>query len=172
MSLLEKISPFRVAADPKDIMGTNGLFVETKASRVLGSGLGEFASLSKPINEEVALRNAVQKYLVEQTRSGIPIIFHAAACHGMLAPEANSFPAPIGIGCSWDENLVERIYTTVGAEMRARGVQQALAPLLDICRDPRLGRTDETLGEDPFLNGRMGVAMVNGLQGREPGTYR
>ena len=168
MTLEEKIAQLRVAADPKDITDTNGVFDATKASLVFSNGLGEFASLLKPIDEEVALRNAVQKYLLEKTRLGIPIIFHAEACHGMLSPEANSFPVPIGIACSWDEDLVERIYTTVGAEMRARGVQQALAPILDICRDPRWGRTDETLGEDPFLNGRIGVAMVNGLQGHDP----
>lgn len=168
MTLEEKVAQLRVAADPKLITNTNGVFDETRAAGVLGGGLGEFAALVKPIAEEVALRNAVQQYLLTKTRLGIPIIFHAEACHGMLAPEANSFPVPIGIAGSWDEALVERIYTTVGAEMRARGVQQALAPILDICRDPRWGRTDETLGEDPFLNGRMGVAMVQGLQGRDP----
>lgn len=168
MTLEEKIAQLRVAADPNDIADTNGKFSEAKAGLVLSNGLGEFASLLKPINEEVALRNAVQKYVLEKTRLGIPVIFHAEACHGMLSPEANSFPVPIGIASSWDTDLVERVYTVVGAEMRSRGVQQALAPILDICRDPRWGRTDETLGEDPFLNGRMGVAMVNGLQGHDP----
>jgi beta-glucosidase len=168
MTLEERIAQLRVAADPNDIADTNGIFSEAKASRVLGNGLGEFASLLKPISEEVTLRNAVQNYVLEKTRLGIPVIFHAEACHGVLAPEANSFPVPIGIASSWDEDLVERIYSVVGAEMRFRGVQQALAPILDICRDPRWGRTDETLGEDPFFNGRMGVAMVNGLQGHDP----
>jgi beta-glucosidase len=168
MTLEEKIAQLRVAADPNDIADTNGIFFEVKASRVFGNGLGEFASLLKPISEEVALRNAAQKYVLEKTRLGIPVIFHAEACHGMLSPEANSFPVPLGIACSWDTDLVERVYTVVGAEMRSRGVQQSLAPILDICRDPRWGRTDETLGEDPFLNGRMGVAMVDGLQGHDP----
>ena len=168
MTLEEKIAQLCAAAEPKNITDTNGVFDEAKVRLVFGNGLGEFASLTKPISEEVALRNAVQKFILENTRLGIPIIFHGEACHGVLAPEANSFPVPIGIACTWDEDLVERIYTTVGAEMRARGMQQALAPILDICRDPRWGRTDETLGEDPFLNGRLGIAMVRGLQGRDP----
>ena len=168
MTLEEKIAQLRMDDKMTDIADTNGVLDEVKATNVFSNGLGEFASLLKPINEEVTLRNAAQKFVLEKTRLGIPVIFHGEACHGMLAPEASSFPVPLGIASSWDEELVERVYSTVGAEMRARGVQQALAPILDISRDPRWGRTDETMGEDPFLNGRLGVAMVHGLQGRDP----
>ena len=168
MTLEEKIAQLCAAADPKNITDTNGIFDEAKASLVFSNGLGEFASLTKSISEEVALRNAVQKFVLENTRLGIPVIFHAEGAHGYLSPEANSFPIPIGMACSWDEEMMERIYSVVSAEMRSRGVEQALTPVVDICRDPRWGRTDETLGEDPFLNGRLGIAMVRGLQGRDP----
>jgi beta-glucosidase len=76
---------------------------------------------------------------------------------------------PIGLACAWDPELTQRVYTVVAAEMRARGVSQALAPVLDICRDPRWGRTDETMGEDPYVNGQIGTAVVRGLQGSATG---
>ena len=167
MTLEEKVAQLRAMSDFKDIADTNGIFDAAKAAPVLGGGLGGFCSIQLPIAADVPLRNVVQKFMIEKTRLGIPLIFHAEACHGMLAPGANSFPVPIGIASSWDEVLVEQVYGVVGAEMRSRGVQQALAPILDICRDPRWGRTDETMGEDSWLNGRMGAAMVHGLQGRD-----
>jgi beta-glucosidase len=168
MTLEEKIAQLRADNRSNEVADAGGNFDPTKARLVFGAGLGGFGSLGRPIREEVAFRNAVQKFMRENTRLGIPLIFHAEGCHGYLSPAASSFPVPIGIAGSWDEELIERIYAAVGAEMRSRGVDQALTPVVDICRDPRWGRTDETLGEDPFLNGRLATAMVRGLQGRDP----
>ena len=100
----------------------------------------------------------------------IPAVFHDEACHGFKTIGATSFPVPIGLACSWDTGLFERVYSVVAAEMAARGVRHALAPVVDICRDPRWGRTDETLGEDPYLNGKLGAACVRGLQGSDNGS--
>lgn len=172
MTLKEKIAQLRSDNVLKDIADENGKFDAVKAQKVFANGLGEFGSLGLSIEAEVELRNAAQKFVREQTRLGIPLIFHAEGSHGYLSLDANSFPVPIGLACSWDEDLIERIYSHVGAEMRSRGVQQALAPVVDLCRDPRWGRTDETLGEDPFLNGRLGVAMVRGFQGRDSQSIR
>ena len=168
MTLEEKTAQLRTAWELEAITDTNNNFDPQKAEKILRDGLGGFGPVRLHIAQEVEFRNAAQKFVLEKTRLGIPLIFHEEGCHGMLAPEANSFPVPIGLACSWDEDLVERVFTVVGAEMRSRGVQQALTPILDICRDPRWGRTDEMLGEDPFLNGRLGIAMVRGMQGLDP----
>jgi beta-glucosidase len=97
-------------------------------------------------------------------------MFHDEGCHGLVKPEATSLPAPLGLACSWDPELTERIYNVVALEMRTRGAQHALAPVVDVARDPRWGRSDETMGEDPYLNSRMGAAMVRGFQGSADGT--
>ena len=138
----------------------------------VGAGVGEVASLELGVDDEIAIRNAVQKYLVEQTPLGIPVIFHGEACHGVAynGSGQTSYPVPIGMACSWDEQLYHDVYTEVAAEARARGLQQVLAPVLDITRDPRWGRTDETMGEDGYLNGRLGIATVEGFQGSADGT--
>ncbi len=133
-------------------------------------GAAQIGPTQLALADDVAFRNAVQKYLREHTRLGIPVIFHDEGCHGVMKPEATSFPMPIGLACSWDEALTERIYDTVAREMRARGGQQALTPILDVARDPRWGRIEETLGEDPVFNGRLGAAMVRGFQGGPTGV--
>lgn len=111
------------------------------------------------------LTNAIQRFFVERTRLGIPVICHEECLHGHAAREGTHFPQPIGLAATFDPGLVERLYTMTAAEARARGAHQALAPDLDVVRDPRWGRTEETFGEDPFLIGRMGVAAVRGFQG-------
>ena len=83
--------------------------------------------------------------------------------------EANSFPAPIGLACSWNTSLIEKIYSCAAKEARSRGVSHVLSPVVDVARELRWGRVDETLGEDPFLVGRLGAAMVQGLQGSSSG---
>jgi len=133
-------------------------------------GAAQIGPTQLPLADDVAFRNAVQKYLREHTRLGIPVIFHDEGCHGIMKPEATSFPMPIGLACSWNEALTERIYDTVAREMRARGGQQALTPILDVARDPRWGRIEETLGEDPVVNARLGAAMVRGFQGGATGV--
>jgi beta-glucosidase len=135
-----------------------------------GSGLGEVTSLNLGVADEIAIRNALQHYLVEQTPLGIPVIFHGEACHGVVGTGQTSYPVPLGLASSWDEQLYHDVYTEVALEARTRGLQQVLAPVLDIDRDPRWGRTDETMGEDGYLNGRLGIATVEAFQGSADGT--
>jgi beta-glucosidase len=121
-------------------------------------------------NAYIARFNAIQKYFMEQTRLGIPAISNSDGCHGFMGNEdkATVFPAPPLLGSSWDTLLIERVYTAVAKEMRGYGVHHAATPVLDLLRDPRFGRADEFLGEDPYHAARMGVAAIFGLQGRSP----
>jgi beta-glucosidase len=171
MTVDEKAQQLRCLWQGRMTLDSGGAYDPAKASAVLANGIGGIGPIDMDVDKEVAERNAIQRYLVEQTRLGIPAMFHDEACHGFRDIGASSFPVPIGLACSWDPALTEKIYTAIAAEMRARGVSQALAPIVDIDRDPRWGRTDETMGEDPYLNGKMGAAMVRGLQGSADGTF-
>jgi len=110
-------------------------------------------------------RNAVQHYLMEKTRLGIPAIFQGEALHGFMAYGSTSFPQVLGLASTWDPDLVQQAFTAAADEMASAGVNQAFTPVLDLSRDPRWGRTEETYGEDPYLVARMGVAAIDGLQG-------
>ncbi|MFD1949973.1 glycoside hydrolase family 3 N-terminal domain-containing protein [Sphingomonas arantia] len=113
----------------------------------------------------VAFVNAVQKWARDDTRLGIPVLFHEEALHGYMAPDATSFPQAIALAGSFDRDLMRRVQSVIGREVRAHGSHLALSPVVDIARDPRWGRIEETFGEDPYLCGEMGVAAVEGLQG-------
>ena len=115
--------------------------------------------------ETAALVNALQREAVANTRLGIPVLFHEEGLHGYAAPGATCFPQAIALAGSFDLELVEAVNAVTAREMRARGVVLALTPVLDIARDPRWGRIEETFGEDPHLAAEMGVAAVRGLQG-------
>ena len=135
------------------------------------NGIGELGPLHNlSIEEDAKLYAAVQTYFRKQTRLGIPAILHDEAAHGFMKFEANSFPAPVGIACSWNPKLITEVYTKAAQEARSRGVSHVLSPVVDVSRDLRWGRVDETLGEDPFLVGRLGAAMVEGLQGSTDGS--
>lgn len=114
--------------------------------------------------------NAIQKYFVEQTRLGIPAISNAEGCHGFVGNENKPtvFPAPPLLGSTWDPELIESVYAAVAKEMRSYGTTHAATPVIDLLRDPRFGRSDEFLGEDPYHVAQMGVAAILGLQGRSP----
>jgi beta-glucosidase len=111
------------------------------------------------------LTNDIQRFFIESSRLGIPVIFHEECLHGLAARESTSYPQPIGLAATCDVDLVERVYTATAAEARARGAHQALTPVVDVAREPRWGRVEETFGEDPWLVSRMGVAAVRGFQG-------
>jgi beta-glucosidase len=111
------------------------------------------------------LTNAIQKFFLENTRLGIPVIFHEECLHGHAARDATSFPQPIGLGATFNPVLVEQLFTMTAYEARVRGTHQALTPVVDVARDPRWGRVEETYGEDPYLNTRLGIAAVRGFQG-------
>ena len=111
--------------------------------------------------------NALQRYQMEKTKLGIPRLFFGEALHGFMAYGSTSFPQAIGLASTWDPALVKKVFRAAGDEMSASGVNQAFTPVLDLARDPRWGRTEETYGEDPYLGSRIGVAAVEGLQGDE-----
>lgn len=119
----------------------------------------------RTMSQTVAYLNAVQEFLCEETRLGIPALGIGEGLHGYMAHEATSFPQAIGLASAWDVDLHERIFGAVAREMRARGAHYVLSPVLDLARDPRWGRAEETYGEDPYLVSRLGVAAVRGLQG-------
>ncbi len=133
-------------------------------------GLGEIGSMNIDIEEDLKQHQVVQDYFINHTRLGIPVIRHGEAAHGLMRLGATSFPAPIGLSCSWNPELVEKLYDQAGREARSRGIVHILSPIIDVTRELRWGRVDETLGEDPFLVARLGAAMVRGLQGSDDGT--
>ncbi|MES2125180.1 MAG: glycoside hydrolase family 3 N-terminal domain-containing protein [Gemmatimonadota bacterium] len=108
--------------------------------------------------------NALQRYFVEQTRLGIPIIPFEEGLHGLTLPDASVFPQAIGLAASWDTSLMSRVSTTIAAEARSRGVRQVLSPVINLATDVRWGRTEETYGEDPLLTGAMGVAFIRSFE--------
>ena len=109
--------------------------------------------------------NALQRYQLGKTRLGIPSLFQGEALHGFMAYGSTSFPQAIGLASTWDPALVKEVFTAAADEMASSGNNQAFTPVLDLARDPRWGRTEETYGEDPYLGARIGVAAIEGLQG-------
>lgn len=115
--------------------------------------------------DTVAFITAVQQWATTKTRLGIPVLFHEESLHGYMASDATMFPMAIAMAGSFDRDLMREVQSVIARETRARGVHLALSPVVDIARDPRWGRIEETFGEDPYLCGEMGVAAVEGLQG-------
>lgn len=130
-----------------------------------GGSAGGVTSFSPRKNAEVA--NALQQAAVQETRLGIPILFVGEAVHGHVAHGATIFPQAIGLASTWNPELIGHIGRAIGTEARAVGTHQVFAPVLDLGREPRWGRTEETYGEDPYLASRLGVAMVKGMQGNK-----
>ncbi len=143
-----------------------------KMKEIFGNGCNSVHPSALGIKEIVEQRNIIQKYLVEETRLGIPAIFVDEGQHGLMRPNSTVFPQAIGLACSWDPILFEKVYNVVAHEMRSRGTHHALSPVIDICRDPRWGRVEETYGEDPYLNSVLGCAAVKGLQGSDDGSVK
>jgi beta-glucosidase len=187
MTLEEKIAQMECVWQTKaGIQNADTSFSAEKASAAYPHGMGMFArpsdrQLSKENTAsaagdagETAHRgpretaeyvNAVQKWALERTRLGIPVLMHEEALHGYVAREATSFPQAIGLASSFDPELATRVFSVAAREMRARGANLALAPVVDVAREPRWGRIEETYGEDPHLCGAMGKAAVIGFSG-------
>ncbi len=117
-------------------------------------------------SQTVALNNAVQKWHIEETRLGIPTMFHEEGLHGFQGRYATAFPQSIALAATFDTDLVEEVYSVTAREIRVRGAHHVLSPVVDIALDPRWGRIEETYGEDPYLVSRMGVAAITGFQGK------
>jgi beta-glucosidase len=108
--------------------------------------------------------NAIQRFFVEKTRLGIPMLPFEETVHGLLANNATVFPAAIALAATWDTALVGRVGTAIAREASSRGIRQGLSPVVNIATDVRWGRTEETYGEDPLLSARMATAFVRGFE--------
>lgn len=148
---------------------TNGTLDWEKASGLLKNGIGQItrvagASTLDPVNAARA-GNSLQKFLVEKTRLGIPAILHEECCAGMMGLGGTVYPQMLGLASTFQPELAEKLMTAVRQQMLAIGARQGLAPVLDLARDPRWGRIEETFGEDPTLVSHFGMAYIKGLQG-------
>jgi beta-glucosidase len=169
MTLEEKVAQLSCVWEyKKSFLDENGDFSEQKAGALLKDGIGQIGRPSEKKNAKAMAEftNKIQKYLREKTRLGIPVVFHEECLHGHAAPDGTSFPQPIGLASTWDPELNEILFTMTAKEARLRGAHQALTPVVDVAREPRWGRVEETYGEDPYLVSRMGLAAVRGFQGR------
>ncbi len=190
MTLAEKVAQMQAIWEDKGAIETpDSAFSETKAEQLYPDGIGEFSRPSdrrgvaapaagvagaagvqagvagRGPEETAQYTNAVEHWAVEHTRLGIPVMFHEESLHGYVAPEATSFPQSIGLASTWDPDLLTRIFSVAARQVRARNVQVVLAPVVDVARDPRWGRIEETYGEDPYLVGTMGLGAIRGFQG-------
>ncbi|HLJ94154.1 MAG TPA: glycoside hydrolase family 3 protein, partial [Gemmataceae bacterium] len=168
MTLEEKVAQMLCLWNTKrQITDSQGRFDPTHAPEWFRLGIGrvERPSDGHGARAQAEFANATQRWMKEHTRLGIPVIFHEEALHGLQGEEATSFPQAIALASTWNPELVERAFAVVAQEVRARGAHQVLAPVVDVARDPRWGRFEETYGEDPYLVARLGLAAVRGFQG-------
>ncbi len=148
---------------------TEGRLDDEKISKRLINGLGQLtraggASVYPP--DELARQiNRLQKYLVEQTRLGIPALVHEECCCGAMLAGGTVFPQMLGLSATFQPELASAMTKAIRAQLRAVGAHQGLGPVLDVARDPRWGRVEETFGEDPVLISHFGAAYIEGLQG-------
>jgi beta-glucosidase len=170
MTLEEKVAQMLCLWDEKKLItDANGHFTSATAPKWFRVGIGriERPQDGHDARGEAEFVNAIQRWVRDSTRLGIPVLFNEEALHGLEAAGATSFPQAIALASTWNTDLVQRVFTAAAAEARARGVGQVLAPVIDVAREPRWGRFEETYGEDPFLVARMGVAAIRGFQGTD-----
>jgi beta-glucosidase len=175
MTLDEKVYQMAGAAvvewikTPTDVvLLKKGRFQKRNAKRLIAKCIGALSELVRYMEPDEGARtvNELQRFALRKTRLGIPIFVFDEALHGCCAKRCTSFPQAIGWASTWDTDLALRMGLAMGKEARDRGINQVLSPILDVSHDPRWGRTEETLGEDPYLVGKLGVAVVRGLQQR------
>ncbi|QGA55335.1 beta-glucosidase [Sulfolobus sp. E5-1-F] len=168
MSLEEKIA--QLQAIPVDALLEGKEFSEEKARKYLKLGIGQITRVAgsrlglKP-KEIAKIINKIQKFLVENTRLKIPAIIHEECLSGLMGYSATAFPQAIGLASTWNTELVNSVASVIRSQARLLGVNHCLSPVLDVCRDPRWGRCEETYGEDQYLVASMGLAYITGLQG-------
>ena len=186
MTLDEKVAQLETVWEDKAKLQTaDGHFSPDLASKNFPGGIGGFArpsdyrgvtqsngaagaageTINRDARQTAEFVNAAQHWALEHTRLGIPILMHEESLHGYVARGATSFPQAIGLASTWDPELVTRVFSVAAREARARGATLVLAPVVDIAKDPRWGRIEETYGEDPYLVTQMGLAAIRGFQG-------
>jgi len=140
----------------------DSVFLPEKAKELWGNlGVGAIHDLYP----YPALANTIQDWIIRNNRLGIPALIFEEGLHGSCGFDETVFPSPIGLGATWDTDLAFQTGAVIAAEMRARGIHMCLGPVLDLAREPRWGRVEENFGEDPYLTGKMGLAVVKGMQG-------
>jgi beta-glucosidase len=161
---LNSIWAFEVLGDGGDVDGA-------RLGALAPDGIGEITRVAGSTNlrpiEVARAANSIQRHLIGETRLGIPAIVHEECLHGLLAWSAPCFQQSIGAAATFDPAVVADVAGTIRRRMLATGARHALGPVLDISRDPRWGRIEETYGEDPYLAAEMGVAYIAALQGRD-----
>lgn len=174
MTQVEKVAQLRsvwVAYDHKagsfilDPSFPQGSDLRTAIKDGIGHFTRPYGTSQVGFRDGVRALNAAQKYLVEETRLGIPAIAHEESLAGLMALEGTQFPAALNLGQTWDADLARRIADSIRRLMRSVGAHQSLGPVCDVVRDARWGRVEETIGEDPYLVGVMVSNTVRGLQG-------
>jgi len=147
----------------------DGKFSPQKAQALIKDGIGHIsrpgATTALPPDRIANFTNEAQHFLVTNTKLGIPSIMHEECLSGLMAKGATVFPQMIGMASTWEPELLEIMTSIIRGQMRAIGIHQALSPVLDVSRDPRWGRVEETFGEDPYLIAQMGKSYIKGLQG-------
>jgi beta-glucosidase len=153
-----------------DYLDTSGRIDPAKAEPLFRNGVGQTGrvGLHRTPRASAEIYNVIQHYAIEHTRLGIPLLFSDEALHGFMQDGSTSFPQALGLAGTWDPDLVHQVFTAAADEGRSRGGTYVFTPVLDLAREPRWGRTEETYGEDPYLVSRMGVAAITGLQGGGP----
>lgn len=148
-----------------------GSFDPEEVIRQMPHGIGQVTRIGAATGlhprESAAFMNAIQRVAIERTRLGIPVIVHEEATGGFSHRDATVFPQSLALAASWNPALMTEVARVIRAQMLAVGARHALAPVLDVARDPRWGRVEESYGEDPVLVGTMGCAYVRGLQGED-----
>ena len=166
MTLDEKIAQLTCLWSPAFVR--DGTFDADYAASRMPHGIGQVTRIGAATGlrprESAAFMNAIQRVAVERTRLGIPIFVHEESNGGYCARDATVFPQGLGLAATWDPALVGEVAAVIREQLRAGGARMALAPVMDVARDPRWGRVEETYGEDPVLAGAMAVAYVRGLQ--------
>ncbi|MBC6995340.1 glycoside hydrolase family 3 C-terminal domain-containing protein [Lewinella lacunae] len=175
MTVEEKVAQVTAVWADKKRMYLNGQgFNPDSAAILMPHGIGHITRPSELAGppapgrsgaEQVVYLNAVQRWLVEETRLGIPALAHEESLHGLAAKNATSWGQPIAVAATFNRDLTRQLYATAARQAASRGAHVVLTPVVDVARDPRWGRVEETLGEDPYLAGQLGLQAVLGFQG-------
>ncbi|MGC1480781.1 MAG: glycoside hydrolase family 3 N-terminal domain-containing protein [Chthoniobacterales bacterium] len=168
MSVREKARQL-IGLGGMQLRGTDDKLDPDKMKAELDAGLGQLNCFCRPLPpaEGVEQANEVQKYMLEETRLGIPVIIHDEILHGLVCLDSTSYPQSIALASTWNPDLAWKVGDAIGKETHSRAIHQGLAPTVNIARDARCGRVEETYGEDTWLSSRIAVNFVKGFQSHD-----
>jgi len=165
MTIEEKVAQ-TLSSNLEIMVNRNAKFDTLKRDSLLSNGIGQMRDYFHcGIDTSVLIINKLQRYLIENTRLGIPAIIHGEGLHGYVNFDATSFPQACALASTFNMELLDSVYSVIAHEARSRGVTQLLTPVSDVVRDPRWGRYSESFGEDQWLNGEITVQVVESFQG-------